>query len=134
MTSLHCEAACQRGQSEGGQESGEPPVTLHCLHTPLPECLVLQLQVSVQCLQAAVLVGEGLVLRGLALEERAQVLEVLLQGLVVRLQLLLLLLQVLKLPLLGLLLVLEQRELHGEQGTLGVQGGIFYLPGREARR
>lgn len=112
-----------------GAEPGEPRRP-RGLHTPLPERRVLPPQVSVQRLQAAVLVGEGLALRGLALEERVQAPAVLLQGLVVRLQLLLLLLQVLTLPLLGLLLVLEQRELHGEQGPLGVQGGIFYLPGR----
>ena len=98
-------------------------------HTPVPELLVLQLQVPMQRLQAAVLADEGLVLRGLPLVERGQVLVVLQQRLVGRRQLLLLPLQVLILALLGRLLVLEQRVLRGERGTLGAQSGILHLPG-----
>lgn len=110
-----CEAAGQeetRGaQSRGGDRNpGEPPRR----HIPLPELPVLQLQVAMQCFQAAVLADEGLVLRGLPLVECAQVLVVLQQGLVGGRQLFLLLLQVLELALLGCLLVLEQCVLRGE--------------------
>lgn len=94
----------------GTGTQGSPPRR----HIPLPQLSVLQLQVAMQCFQAAVLADEGLVLRGLPLVECAQVLVVLQQGLVGGRQLFLLLLQVLELALLGCLLVLEQRVLRGE--------------------
>lgn len=95
---------------------------------PLAELLVLQLQVAVQGLQAAVLVDEGLVLGGLPLVKRPQVLVVLQQRLVGGRQLLLLLLQALVLALLGRLLALQQCVLGAERGALGGQGGVLHLP------
>lgn len=118
-----------RGRLVGKDTSLEGQGRRQRPHTPVPELLVLQLQVPMQRLQAAVLADEGLVLRGLPLVERGQVLVVLQQRLVGRRQLLLLLLQVLILALLGRLLVLEQRVLRGERGTLGAQSGILHLPG-----
>ena len=118
----------QSGVRTGPQGAHQPPRQLP--RAPLPERLVLQLQVPMQRLQAAVLADEGLELGGLALVQRAQVLVVLQQRLVGGLQPLLLLLHVLELALLGHLLVLEQRVLRSERGALGGQSGIFYLPGR----
>lgn len=97
-------------------------------HAPLSELPVLQLQVAMQCLEAAVLSDEGLVLRGLALVQRGQMLMVLHQGLVGRRQPLLLPQQVLVLALLGRLLVLQLGVLRSERGVLGAQGGVLHLP------
>lgn len=123
-------------EGSGAAQGREPGVggAPRRLHAPVPELLVLQLEVPMQRLQAAVLADEGLVLGGLVLVERRQVLVVLQQRLVGRRQPLLLLLQVLDLALLGRLLVLEQRILRGERGALRAQGGILHLPGGRSFR
>lgn len=105
--------AKRRLEGHGGTQPGGPGPPAR-QRAPLAELLVLQLQVAVQGLQAAVLVDEGLVLGGLPLVQRPQVLVVLQQRLVGGRQLLLLLLQALVLALLGRLLALQQCVLGAE--------------------
>lgn len=88
---------------------------------------MLQLQVSVQRLQAAVLSDEGLILRGLALVQGTQVLMVLQQGLIRCCQLLLLLLQTFMFSLLGRVLALQHCVLCTECCVLGAQCRILHL-------
>lgn len=101
--------------------------TLPLQGPPLPKLLMLQLQVPMQCLQAAVLSDEGLILRGLALVQGTQVFMVLQQGLIGRCQLLLLLLQTLVFSLLGCVLALQHCVLRTECCVLGAQCRILHL-------